>query len=349
MLEAIIESDKIEKINALIATASNIVVTCHLAPDGDAMGSSVALMHILQKIGKKAHVVTPDMPPADLMFIPGAKEIVAASKLTDFATLLFEKADLIICLDFNAPHRVDRLSQHLLDSKAPKILIDHHTAPSIEADVVVSRPEISSTCMLLFRVIAQLGWMPLVDKTVATCIYTGMMTDTGNFSYNSLDPDLYTVVAELVRRGVDKDRIYKLAFNTKTENQLRLNGFAVAERMKLYREHQAALIVLRAEDLERFHYRPGDTEGLVNIPLSMPEINLVVYLRQEKDYIKVSSRSEGNIPVNELCSRYFNGGGHINASGGEFPGTMDEAIETFEKALPEFDKYLSDPQTKNKL
>lgn len=340
MLKPLVKESEIEAIDRLISSSENIVITCHLAPDGDALGSSLALYHLLTAMGKKVHVVTPDMPAAALMFIPGAKEIVASTRFDDFSKLLFSSANLVICLDFNTAQRVDRLKQTLENCTAPKILIDHHTDPDIVADVVVSHPEVSSTCMLLFRVICQLGWLPLVNRKIASCIYVGMMTDTGNFSYNSQDPDIYIIIAELLRKGIDKDRLYKLAFNTKTENELRIQGFALAERMTIFPEHQAAMISLTLSDLERFNYQPGDTEGLVNVPLSMPGVNIVVFFREGKDYVKVSTRSEGDIPVNDLCSRFFNGGGHKNAAGGEFYGSMEDAQNLFVSALPEYDKYL---------
>lgn len=341
MLNPIIKADKIKKIEELTRTANNIVITCHLAPDGDALGSSMALYHVLSAMGKKVHVVTPDLAPASLLFIPGVKEAVAATRHDEFARQLFKQADLIFCLDFNAPYRIDRLQDALESSTAPKVLIDHHLNPEVKADVTISHPEISSTCMLLFRVICQLGWLRLVDKKVASCIYTGMMTDTGNFSYNSQDPDLYIVIAELLRRGIDKDSLYKKAFNTKTINQLKINGYAIAERTEFYPEHGAALMILDKDDLEKYDYQPGATEGLVNVPLSVPEIKYVVFLRQADGYVKVSTRSEGDIPVNEMCSKYFNGGGHKNAAGGEFYGTMDEAVKMFEKAMADFDKYFN--------
>lgn len=346
MLDRIIATDKIEKLKKLIDGSKRIAITCHLAPDGDALGSTLAMWHLLRQLGKTAHVVTPDVPASHLMFIPGAKELVPFSRFDEFGKQIFRLADLVICLDFNALHRIDRLRPVVEECKASKVLIDHHINPENFADVTISHPEISSTCMLLFRVICQLGWEPLIDRQTASCIYTGMMTDTGNFSYNSCDPDLYIVISHLLKKGIDKDQLYKLAFNTKKENVLRLNGFALSERMTVFPEHSAALIVLSLADLERFSYRQGDTEGLVNMPLSIPEVQYVAYLREGKDYIKVSTRSEGEIPVNHICETYFNGGGHKNAAGGEFYGTLEEAAETFVKAMPEYDKYLKNNDKK---
>ncbi len=341
MLNRILDESKIARLKRLIEESEKIVITCHLTPDGDALGSTLALCRLLNSMGKNAHVVTPDVPASTLMFIPGVKEVIPYTRFEEFAVQLFSEADLIMCLDFNALQRVDRLKDLLISSTAPKVLIDHHINPENFADIVISHPEISSTCMLLFRVICALGWEPLIDRDIATCIYTGMMTDTGNFSYNSEDPYLYVVIAELLKKGIEKDKIYKQAFNTKSEAMLRLNGFALAERMRLFPEHKAALITLSADDLSRFHYHQGDTEGLVNMPLAMPSVEYVAYLREGPEYIKVSTRSEGDIPVNDLCERFFNGGGHKNAAGGEFYGTLEEAASIFVSVLPEYDKYLN--------
>ncbi|MEE0979179.1 MAG: bifunctional oligoribonuclease/PAP phosphatase NrnA [Muribaculaceae bacterium] len=340
-LKQIVDNKLTDKLRSLIGQAERIVITCHTAPDGDALGSSLALMHLLNNMGKIAHVVTPDVPTESLRFIPGAKEIVPFTRYEDFAKELFEKADLVIGLDFNAIKRLDRMAHLMENASAPKALIDHHLYPEQFADVTISHPEQSSTCMLLFRIICQMGWTELIDKKIASCIYTGMMTDTGNFTYNDSDPEIYLAIAHLVDRGVDKDNIYKLAFNTKSENQLKLNAYAIAEKMTIFPEHGAALITLDKSELERFGYKKGDTEGLVNKPLAIPGVQYSVFLREGDDYTKVSCRSIGHIPVDKLCSDYFNGGGHENAAGGEFPGSLQQAVETFLNAANEFDKYIN--------
>lgn len=325
----------------LIGAAENIVITCHTSPDGDALGSSLALMHLLNNMGKKAHVVTPDVAPDSLRFIPGVKEIVPFTRHDEFARQLFSEAQLIVGVDFNALQRLDRLAPLMKDATAPKVLIDHHLGPEPIADVIISHPEQSSTCLLLFRVLCQMGWAELIDKKIASCIYTGMMTDTGNFTYNDSDPEIYLVIAHLMECGIDKDHLYRMAFNTKSKNQLRLNAYAIAEKMVVLPEHGAALITLDMDELKRFDYKKGDTEGLVNQPLSIPGVCYSVFLREGDDYVKVSARSRGDLPVDKLCSEYFNGGGHKNAAGGEFYGSLAEAVEVFHKATEKFDKYIN--------
>ena len=185
-----------------------------------------------------------------------------------------------------------------------------------------------------------LGMGDFITEEVAECLYTGMMTDTGNFSYNSNQADLYEIVADLVRRGMDKDWIYRKVYFSNTLNRLQLNGYAMQEKLSIYPEHKAALITLTRDELNRFHYQKGDTEDLVNRPLTIADITYSIFLREESDYIKVSARSKGDFPVNLMCKEHFNGGGHLNAAGGEFYGSMEEAVAIFHSLMPLFDKYL---------
>lgn len=342
MLRPVISETKVKAVRDLLQESERIVITCHMAPDGDAVGSSLGLLHTLANIGKEVRIVTPDRIPETLRFLPGAKDIVPYSKYTEFAGKLLNDADLIFCLDFNALYRVDRMKDALEQSKAKKILVDHHESPQDFTDVAISHPDQSSTSMLLFRLLCRLELFNMIDRKAATCIYTGMMTDTGNFSYNCSDPELYIVVAELLKKGADKERLYRALFNTYSENCLRLNAYAILNRMEVYPEDGAALIVLSRDELNRYHYAKGDTEGLVNRPLSIPGIHYSAFLREEADMVKVSMRSVGDFPVNILCKEYFGGGGHLNASGGEFYGTLDEAATLFRSLLKENKKkYLA--------
>ncbi|MCM1450593.1 MAG: DHH family phosphoesterase [Clostridiales bacterium] len=330
-----LDRSKIKSLSRLIARCNKVVITCHIAPDGDAIGSSLALCNMLTDLGKEVHVVTPDMFQANLNVLPGARDIVVYSRYEAFAQQLIGEADLIFCLDYNSIKRIDRVGSHVLQSKASKVMIDHHLDPEDFADIIISHPEESSTSVLLFRVFCALGLVPLISKEIGSCIYTGMMTDTGNFSYNSNDSELYPVIAKLVECGVDKDKLYSQIVNTSTLSSLRINGYAVSEKMTLYPESRAALITLTRDELNRFEYQKGDTESLVNVPLKLKDISCSFFLREEAEYIKVSSRSKGNLPVNKLCETYFNGGGHMNAAGGEFYGTMEECVARFESMLKE--------------
>lgn len=201
--------------------------------------------------------------------------------------------------------------------------------------------------MLVFRLLCRLELFDEIDRRAAECLYTGMMTDTGNFTYNSNDPDLYVVIAELLKKGINKDRIYRMACNTLSESSLRLTGYALSEKMDLYPQHHAAVIALSADELKRFGYEKGDLEGLVNRPLAIPDVAWSVFLRDDSKYIKVSMRSKGDFAVNGICEKYFNGGGHRNASGGEFFGSLQECVDRLVAVMPEYDYQLKQSTNTN--
>lgn len=340
MTARVIKDSKIKELKQLIIDSENIVITCHVSPDGDAIGSTLAMCHILRAMGKDARIVTPDLPPKTLMFLPGARDIVVFTRNADLGRQLFSDADLVLCLDFNSPYRVDKMADTMLQSQGKKVLIDHHLDPDKFADLVISHPEMSSTCLLVYKIICQLGLSEKIDRNVADCIYTGMMTDTGNFTYNSEDPEIYLTISELLKKGINKDRLYSRVCNTNSESRIRLIGYALSQKMQLFPEHHAALIALTQDELKQFKYEKGDTESLVNIPLSIPDISYSIFLRDDVDYIKVSARSVGNFPVNRICEKHFGGGGHKNAAGGEFRGSMQEAIDKFISILDENDIYF---------
>ena len=325
MIKRVINEEQTKKLKQLIADAKNIVITCHMSPDGDAVGSSLGLMHVLRTMGKYTSVVTPDMVPVSLNFLPGVKSIVVYTRQELLAKQLVKEADLIICLDFNALYRIDRFAPVIGQAKATKVMIDHHLDPENFTDLCISYPHMSSTCELLYNAIGLTGMKRFLNYNSATCIYTGMMTDTGNFTYNSNNSDLYIIIAELLKYGIDKDYIYNTAMNTFSADRLRLMGYAMSEKMEVFPEVGGAIIELTREELYRFNYQKGDTESLVNKPLSIPGIYWSIFLREDADYIKVSARSTGDFAVNGYCEQYFSGGGHKNAAGGEFIGTIEDA------------------------
>lgn len=342
MISRQIDEKAISKAKELIEQAEHIVAICHTGPDGDAIGSCLAATHVLSSIGKDIRTVIPDPCLANLRQLPGAKEIVDASKYPDFAAKLINEADLILCLDFNEPSRTGRIEKLLTASKAHKILIDHHLNPALDADVVISHPNMAATCYLLFRFLCRLELFNFIDKAAAECILAGMMTDTGNFAYNTSDPELFTVTAELIRKGADKERLYDMLFNSFSANCMRLNSYAILKKMEIFADEHAALITLSRDELNRFHYIKGDTEGLVNRPLAIPGITYSCFMRQEADCIRISMRSKGDFPVNILCSKHYGGGGHLNAAGGEFYGTLEDAADLFRSILKENKKLYID-------
>ena len=333
MITPIIDEMAIERLRALINGANRMVITCHKSPDGDALGSSLALCHVLRRLGKDAVVVTPDMAPKALEFVPGVWDIVVMTKQEARARTLLQDAQLIFCLDYNALKRVDRLAEVIEPLKSPRVLIDHHLDPDGDFDICISHPEASSTCELVYRVFMQMGLLRFMDRKAASCLYVGLMTDTGGFAYSCDNPEFYEILASIMRRRIDRIGLYNKAMNTFSADSIRLQGYALSQKMQLFPEQGAALITLGKEELEQFNYQRGDTETLVNKPLAIPEVYWSVFLREDPDRIKVSCRSQGDFSVSDICARYFNGGGHANAAGGEFLGTLEEAEAVFHQVL----------------
>ena len=340
-MEKIVDSEKAKELKRLISDSEKIVLTCHVRPDGDAIGSTLGLWHLLRRLGKEAVVIVPDKAPANLSFLPGFKEIAIFTCHSDYCRTTLAEADLILCCDFNTPSRQDNLAPVVQGSPAVKVLIDHHQEPDDFAQLMISYPDMSSTCELCFRLIAGMGLYGEMGLESATCLLTGIITDTRNFTVNIKHSDIYEILMRLLEKGVDKEKIVKEALNTRSYWSLRLEAFALAERLHVFQRHRAALITLSKEDLERFHYEKGDTEGLVNRPLEVKGIVYSIFMREDSDCVKVSARSVGNFPVSEICKQLYGGGGHIQAAGGEFYGSLEECRKLFEEHMEDFDKYLA--------
>ena len=338
-----------KKMKELIEKAQHIVIFTHMAPDGDAMGSSLALKHWIKGLPvtgdglRDGTVIVPNAFPGFLAWMPGADTIRIYEKENAACDKLIAEADLFICTDFNDPKRIGPMGEKMLANPAKKILIDHHLNPVDFADEVHSFPDASSSCEIVYKELRNEGVSELTTD-IATCIYTGLMTDTGNFSYNSARCELYEIVADLVRAGVEKEKVYDAVFNQYSTDRVRLTGYALYRKMRIYPEYHLALITLDADELDRFHYQPGDCEGLVNMPLQIADVCYSVCMREErakpgtpKSRIRISFRSQGDRPVNVWASEVFHGGGHMNASGGELFGTINQAVALFEQT---YSKYL---------
>ena len=342
MLSKVISQANVDHVEKWFERADKIVIVSHVSPDGDAIGSSLGLWHFLNSQDKTVHVIVPNAFPDFLKWMPGAKEIIQYNRYKEFADKLIMEADVVCCLDFNVLSRIDEMEEIVRVSPGRKMMVDHHLYPGDFARIVISHPQISSTSELVFRLICQLGNFSDITKEAAECIYTGMMTDTGGFTYNSNDREIYLIVGELLSKGIDKDEIYRNVFNTHSEGRLRLMGYVLYEKMQVFSLFNSALITLSREEQQKFQYKKGDTEGFVNMPLSMKDICFSVFLREdtEKDMIKVSLRSVGTFPCNQVAAEFFNGGGHLNASGGEFYGPMEEAVALFKQALVKYEDLL---------
>ena len=335
----ILSNSEVQTLNEIIENAQNIVICCHKSPDGDALGSSLGWANFLSSCGKASTIVTPDAYPDFLQWMPGANSIVRYDKHTEQATTLLQNADLVFCLDFNGSDRVDEMKDALDASPAKKVMIDHHLNPRMETVLTVSHPNMSSTSELVFRIIWQLGKFEEMSKECAVNIYCGMMTDAGGFTYNSTQPEIFFIISQLLTKGIDKDRIYRNVFNNYSLWRMRLLGYVMYAKLNVLGEFHAAYFTLTRRDLKHFHFMKGDAEGLVNMPLQIKGIKLSISLREDTEKpntIWVSLRSVDDFPCNKLAEKYFNGGGHLNASGGHLNCTMDEAEMIVNKAIREF-------------
>ncbi|WP_321518673.1 bifunctional oligoribonuclease/PAP phosphatase NrnA [uncultured Bacteroides sp.] len=341
MLTKIINQANIDLFGEWLKETEKIVIVTHVSPDGDAMGSSLGLYHFLISQNKTVNIIVPNAFPEFLKWMPGAKNIMLYDKSKEIADKLIADADMICCLDFNGLKRIEGMGNAVKEAKARKVMVDHHPFPDDICSIVMSHPEISSTSELVFRLISRLGYFDEITKEGAECIYTGMMTDTGSFTYNSNSQEIYYIISQLISKGIDKDDINRNVYNTYSECRLRLMGYVLHTKMKVYPEHHAAMISLTQDELKEFSYVKGDSEGFVNIPLSIKDVKFSVFFREDTDMIKISLRSVGEFPCNKFASEFFGGGGHLNASGGEFYGTMQEAIDTFEQALDKYKPLLT--------
>ena len=344
MLDNLLSEVDVQHLCTLLDKAHNIIVTCHVSPDGDAMGAVLAFSHFLWRKGKNAQPVVPNIFPDFLKWMPGVERVRIYEKHENEVAPLVAAADLIICLDFNAPDRLQGLQKPVTDSQSPKIMIDHHLDPVDFCDWFVSRQEMSSTCELLYRILVQLEGLEPMTYEEAVCLYTGMMTDTGCFSYNSNRSDIYYIIGRLLTKGIDKDKIYRNVFFNYSAERFRLMGYMLYVKLEYFPEYHASLMTLTREEQKRFSHKKGDTEGFVNIPLQIGKSRLSVFLREdtERHNIRVSLRSVDDFPCNRMAAEFFNGGGHLNASGGELSCTMDEAVQIVRKALKKYTSLLTD-------
>lgn len=340
MISKVIDSHKITQVEHLLKKYDKIVIVTHVSPDGDAIGSSLGLYHYLVNAGNDVNVIVPNAFPEFLNWMPGAKDILDYEKYTDYSEKLIAEAELIFCLDFNIPKRTSRLAPLIEAAKGKKVMVDHHPEPSDFCDVVISYPQISSTSELIFRLICRMGDYDAISKESAECIYTGMMTDTGGFTYNSNNSEIYYIISELLNKGIDKDQIYSNVYHNYSVDRYRMLGYTLSEKLKVYPEYKTALITLTKEEQLKYNAKKGDTEGFSNLPLSIKDIIFAVFIREDNEMLKISLRSQGTFPCNRFSAQCFNGGGHLNAAGGEFFGTIEEAIAVFEKTLPEYADLL---------
>lgn len=324
----------IKELSESFEATGNISLVCHTNPDGDAIGSMLGLYHYLLKKGKSCSMISPSPLPEFLLWMNGAKKIYVYSSDKRQVDAILEETDLLVMLDFNHPERLGGLKSIRDFVIKKKILIDHHPVPAVEADLIISEPKFSSTSELVYDLITHIEGKDFLYKPFSDAIYLGMMTDTGNFSFGTYDGETLRIVSTLLDNGLKKDEITDLVYDNFSADRMRLKGFALSERMVVLPEYRTAYIYLSRDDLERFNHKVGDTEGFVNMPLSIKGINISILFIERDDHIKLSLRSKGSFSVNEFSRKYFKGGGHRNAAGGKSNLTLMESIKYFESLLP---------------
>ena len=331
--------ERIGELKSLLSTPKDVVIVSHRNPDGDAVGSSLALYHFLQHLGHAQKIVFPSEYPDFLSWMPSVNQIISFDEQQEEAKSVIAGASLIFCLDFNGLDRIDRVGELIIGNPAPKVLIDHHLDPEPFADFVLSDTRASSTAELIYDFIHLLNWRQYLDENVGSCIYTGIVTDTGSFKFGT-SAKLFRVVADLVELGVKDQVLQDLIANNLSEKHLRLLGYCLFHRMEILEEYRTGIITLAKEDYARFDIQRGDTEGIVNYLLRMPKVVLAVFISEQPTVVKISLRSKGEFSVQEIAVQHFKGGGHRNASGGASFIGLRPTVRKFKELLPEYKTKL---------
>ena len=329
--------EKIKQLNEKIQAAESIVITAHKSPDGDSIGSSLALYHYLVQEHPNVSVCHPDKAPDFLHWMQGFDQIKTYEESKEEVETLMKEASLIFCLDYNSPGRIGPMDPLLAQSTAFKVMIDHHRDPAEGfVDLMFSDAAICSTAQLIFELIDARYDLPKLNTSISEAIYTGIITDTGSFRFSSVTPRTHEIAAYLIEQGLHHARVHENIFDSNTENRIKLTSYAMLEKLEVIRQFQTGYISLTKSEQDRFDAQKGDTEGLVNQVLGLAGVRLAVFFKESDGIIKISFRSTGSIPVNDLARNHFGGGGHLNASGGKHVGKMSDAISKFVTILPNF-------------
>jgi phosphoesterase RecJ-like protein len=324
-----------KELSDLFMSSDNILLICHINPDGDAIGSQLALYHYLKSKGRKVTMISPNKLQEFLKWMDGADNIRIFTGERKECIKFIEEASLIVLLDFSQQNRLGEVEQYVVRSASKKVIIDHHLEPQDFADLIISDTSKCSTTELIYEVIKDIEGKPFKHIKFSEAIYVGIVTDTGNFEHGSYTGRTLHIVADLLETGIERERIHNLIYNNYSESRMRLLGLALNKRLTVIPEMNTAYIYLTQQDLNEYNHVMGDTEGFVNMPLSIKGIDFSVLFIEKAGFIKLSFRSKGNFPVNEFASKYFSGGGHLNASGGEYNDTLENTIAYFLKVLKE--------------
>lgn len=334
-----IDLDKIEALKELLSQPKKVVILSHTNPDGDAIGSSLALSQVLKQRGHTVNCILPNRFPYYLKWMPCCDElIIHAQDKIGIAQSVIAAADVVICADMSSLSRLEALTEIIAaNTTAKRILIDHHLSPSDEFDLVFSFPESSSTAYLVYEILKAAFGAEVFDQTIATLLYVGMITDTGNFAFSTINSQLFRAAADLLETGIDVPTIYNNVYNSFTEGRARLFGYVINRKMKTLLKGTVAYMSLTEEEMRRYWFQQGDSEGFVNYPLSIKKVKMsAMFSEQQGGFIRVSLRSHGKVDVNTFARRYFNGGGHHNAAGGKSFMNMEDTIAHYIAAVEEY-------------
>lgn len=325
-----------------LAKKQKVIVTTHYKPDGDAMGSSLGLYYWLLGQGHEVQIIVPSDYPSFLFWMPGQKDVIVYTEQLTLSNQLIKDADIIFCLDFNSLSRIHDMENPVGKSGAMKIMIDHHLSPAGFDDIRHWDSSAAATAQLVYDfIVNQMDDRSSITSDIATCLYTGIMTDTGSFRFQSTSAQVHLIVADLILLGAQNWKIHEHVFNSSTESRLKFLGFCLLNRLEVIPEYNTALFAISKNDLQQFQISTGDTEGLVNYALSVSGIRLAALIIDRTEKIKLSLRSIGDFPCNEICSKYFNGGGHKNAAGGNSNENLEDTIATFKSILPLYKNLLT--------
>lgn len=326
--------------NVLVGKKLNIAIVPHENPDGDAIGSAIGLAEVLADYGHNVNIITPNDYPEFLKWFTSEVKIIQYDSDKKVGKSTIKKADVLICVDFNEISRCGKLEKRIAEFDKTKILIDHHPHPTNFCDFMISEPPYSSTAELIFDIVHQIGIEKNITQNAAEALYTGILTDTGSFNHNTSRPNTFKVVSELMNFGIDTEKIQSGVYHNFSSERMKLLGYCLNEKMEVFPEFRTAIISISKEELKKYNFRPGDTEGFVNYPLSIKNIVFSVIFMEKEELVKASFRSKGNFPANQFARKYFGGGGHLNAAGGESKLTLKETLERFKQLLPEFKHLL---------
>jgi phosphoesterase RecJ-like protein len=332
---------ELDSLKEYLAEPRHIVITTHPKPDGDAMGSSLGLYAYLLLKGHQVSVITPTDYPTFLDWLPNNSDVIIYTEKPEQSQQLIASADLIFCLDFNSLVRIYDMGTYVRDSKAKKVLIDHHLEPEGFEDYRLWTISACATAQLVYEFIVNvMGERALLNQAIASCLYTGIMTDTGSFRFRSTTSNVHRIVADLIDYGADNTLIHQMVYDDFSETRLRFLGHCLLNKLEVLNEYNSAIIVITKQELDKYKISTGDTEGIVNYALSITGIRLAILIIERQDIVKLSIRSTGDFPANEICKKYFNGGGHKNAAGGFSNEKIETVREKFDLILPEFKSLL---------